>query len=35
MAAKTRLKRVIKQTPALWDAFRRLRSLVGRLLARG
>jgi CelD/BcsL family acetyltransferase involved in cellulose biosynthesis len=35
MAAKTRLKRVIKQTPALWEAFRRVRSLAGRLTARG
>lgn len=34
VAAKTRLKRVIKQTPALWDAFRRARSLAGRLLGR-
>ena len=35
MAAKTRLKRVIKQTPALWDAFRRARSFAGRLIGRG
>jgi len=35
MAAKARVKRLIKQTPALWDAFRRLRSLSGRLSGRG
>jgi CelD/BcsL family acetyltransferase involved in cellulose biosynthesis len=35
MAAKMRLKRLIKQTPALWDAFRRIRSLTGGLLGRG
>ena len=35
IAAKARLKRLIKQTPALWDAFRRLRSLAGRLTRHG
>lgn len=35
MAAKARLKRLIKQTPALWDAFRRLRSLAGRFTRHG
>lgn len=34
LAAKTRLKRLIKQNPALWDAFRAVRSLAGRLMAR-
>jgi CelD/BcsL family acetyltransferase involved in cellulose biosynthesis len=32
--ATARVKRLIKQTPALWDAFRRLRSLAGRLTDR-
>lgn len=35
MAAKVRIKRLIKQTPALWNAFRRVRSLAGGLVARG
>lgn len=31
---KARLKRLIKQNPALWDAFRHIRSLAGRLMPR-
>jgi len=34
LAAKARLKRLIKQNPALWDAFRHIRSLAGRLMPR-
>src|SRR6185312_13004299 len=34
MAVKERVKRVIKQNPALWDAFRHMRSFAGRLLPR-
>jgi len=34
MAVKARVKRVIKQNPALWDAFRHMRSFAGRLLPR-
>ncbi|MGN6572860.1 MAG: GNAT family N-acetyltransferase, partial [Pseudolabrys sp.] len=32
MMAKARLKRLIKQNPALWDAFRHIRSLAGRMM---
>lgn len=34
MALKARVKRLIKQNPALWDAFRHMRSVAGRLLPR-
>jgi CelD/BcsL family acetyltransferase involved in cellulose biosynthesis len=34
LAAKTRIKRLIKQNPALWDAFRHIRSLAGRMMPR-
>lgn len=33
-AARARLKRLIKQNPALWDAFRHIRSFAGRLVPR-
>ena len=34
LAAKARLKRLIKQNPALWDAFRHIRSFAGRMMPR-